>query len=41
MLGKIVEIIGKEKSWIEISYKQDEDIIQGWVFTHYTKKFKH
>ena len=37
MLGKIVEVISKEKNWIEISYKQDEDIIQGW----YTKKFKH
>ena len=41
MLGKIVEVVSKEKNWIEISYKQDENIIQGWVFTRYTKKFKH
>ena len=41
MLGKIVEIISKEKNWIEISYKQGEYVIHGWVFTRYTKRFKY
>ena len=38
-LGKIVEVLDKRKSWIKISYKIDDKVIKGWVFTRYTKRF--
>jgi hypothetical protein len=38
-LGKIVEVLEKRKNWIKISYKKENEIIKGWVFTRYTKRF--
>ncbi len=38
-LGKIVEVLDKRKNWVKISYKIDDKVIKGWVFTRYTKRF--
>ena len=38
-LGKIVEVLDKRKNWIKISYKIDDKVLKGWVFTIYTKRF--
>lgn len=38
-LGKLVEVLEKRKNWIKVSYKKEDKIIKGWVFTRYTKRF--
>jgi len=38
-LGQIVEVLDKRKNWIKISYKKEDKVIKGWVFTRYTKRF--
>lgn len=38
--GQVVTVISKRKNWIEVEYKNENDeIMHGWVFTRYTKKF--
>ncbi|CAI1608350.1 Bacterial SH3 domain [Serratia marcescens] len=40
-LGQVVTVKSKVKNWIEISYKYESgEIVNGWVFTSYTAKFK-
>lgn len=38
--GQVVKIINKNRNWTLVEYEDDEDIIQGWVFTQYISKFK-
>jgi Asp-tRNA(Asn)/Glu-tRNA(Gln) amidotransferase C subunit len=38
--GQIISVLDKKKSWTKIKYKlEDDEIMQGWVLTRFTKKF--
>lgn len=40
-LGQIVVVQSKNKNWIEVSYQYESgEVVQGWVFTRYTERFK-
>ena len=40
-LGQVVTVLSKKRNWIEIKYEYDDgEVLQGWVFTRYTAKFK-
>lgn len=38
--GQVVRIIHKDRNWTLVEYEDDDNIIQGWVFTRYISKFK-
>ncbi len=38
--GQIIKIIHKDRNWTLVEYKNDENVIRGWVFTRYISKFK-
>jgi len=40
-LGQVVLVLSKKKNWIEVQYNYNNDeTLQGWVFTRYTSNFK-
>jgi len=41
VIGQVVTITGKKKNWIKVKYMYEEnDVLEGWVFTRYTSRFK-
>lgn len=39
--GKLITVLKKNKNWSRICYKnEDGDLVEGWVFTRYTERFK-
>lgn len=40
VLGQVVTILSKKRNWIEVMYEYDDgEVLTGWVFTRYTKRF--
>ena len=39
-LGQVVTVLSKKRNWIEVQYEyKDGEVMTGWTFTAYTKRF--
>jgi len=39
-LGQVVVFIDKKRNWTKVMVEYDGDVVSGWVFTRYVRKFK-
>ena len=39
--GQVITVISKKRNWLKVTYSYDDgEVMQGWVFTRYTERFR-